>query len=388
MGATPDERAAGLVNWLLDDRLQGANNPPGLREAVADRFVERIQNLDERCGAQIDQLRSPSSTRIPDAYLADEEAIENDLQECAAGIRAALALEGLVSDDPIQFEFELAECLAPTARWSLRAEASRVPRPPTRPAALAWSLAPIPWIQTESDWPPPGALLVANRRQLHGPEAEPERVTEAPYIDWVQVGMLERQRTLATTYPKTPARHLLIALGLEVCDEPPPARSMPLAGGPPSAWAVTHDRPLPGLNPQQARARLAANFGPLSALVDYSGQRGEPSSDRGIGLHPFALAPRAEVIALLGLRPEIPSLRHVLIDDHGPGLVGRLWRGFLIHDGSYSPLEPAVHGADLLLRPDLYQALERAMGRERLTLGLTVSHSVVPAADGEPDSED
>jgi len=60
---------------------------------------------------------------------------------------------------------------------------------------------------------------------------------------------------------------------------------------------------------------------------------------------------RLFVIAFLGLRPEMPALRHVLIDDEGPALVGRLWRGFLIHDGNYSPLEPAVHGADLILRP-------------------------------------
>ena len=53
-------------------------------------------------------------------------------------------------------------------------------------------------------------------------------------------------------------------------------------------------------------------------------------------------------------------------------LVSRLWRGFYIHDGNYSPLEPAIYGADLILRPDLYGILENAVGKARLLLGVAV----------------
>jgi hypothetical protein len=51
----------------------------------------------------------------------------------------------------------------------------------------------------------------------------------------------------------------------------------------------------------------------------------------------------------------------------GAALVGRVWRGFLIHDGNYSPLEPAVHAADLVLRPDLYDNLEPIISQDRLS---------------------
>ena len=142
---TPEERAEGLVNMFLDDRLQDANEPPGLRKAVIDRIAGRADDIGERGGQQIGHLRSPSSRRIPDAYLADEEVIENELQTAAAGIRTARALEGVLSD-PRKFEHDLAQRLAPNARWSLRSEASRVPRPPTRASVLDWSLAPIPWV--------------------------------------------------------------------------------------------------------------------------------------------------------------------------------------------------------------------------------------------------
>jgi hypothetical protein len=194
-------------------------------------------------------------------------------------------------------------------------------------------------------------------------------------VGWVQFAMFERQRTLATRYPAIPARQVFIATGLEACDGPPPANSMPLSGGPPNAWAVTYDHLMAGLDAEQARTALKTTRGPLAAIIDYEFQPGAPARDRGTGLQPIMLVPRLEVIALLALRPETPALRHVLIDDNGPALVTRMWRGFLIHDGNYSPLEPAVHGADLLLRPDLYDILESTVGKDRLSLGVTVSHS-------------
>ncbi len=359
---------------FLDDRLQDANEPPGLREAVTDQVSRRTDDIGKRGWEQIGQLRSPSSRRIPDAYLVDEEVIENELQTAAAGIRTARALEGVLSD-PRKFEHNLAQRLAPNARWSLRSAASRVPRPPTRASVLGWSLAPIPWAENETGWPPADAVAMDSVRQLTGAEGEPPRVAEEPYVGWVQLGMFERQRTLTTRYPAIPARQVLIATGLEACDGPPPVDSLPLSSGPPNAWAEAHDHLVAGLDAEQARTTLETTRGPLAAIIDYELQPGAPARDRGTGLQPFALVPRLEVIALLALRPETPALRHVLIDDNGPALVGRLWRGFLIHDGNYSPLEPAIHGSDLLLRPDLYEILESTVDKDRLSLGVTVSHS-------------
>jgi hypothetical protein len=76
-----------------------------------------------------------------------------------------------------------------------------------------------------------------------------------------------------------------------------------------------------------------------------------------------------------------------MIDDHGPALVCRQWRGFLIHDGSYGQLEPAIHGADLLLRPDLYDIVAAAADQDRITLGVTTRHHEVQP-DDEPGEED
>lgn len=370
--ATSEERAKYLVALFLDDRLKDANEPPGLRAAIADGLAGQLDDIGKRCGAQIDHPRSPSAQRIPDAYLADEEVAENELQACAAGIRIARAREGILSD-PRRFERALAQRLAPNARWALRGEASRVPRPPTRVNVLDWSLAPIPWIENDDEWPPAGANALVDVRQLTGANAEPARVSEEPYKGWVQLGVIEQQATLATQYPDVAARQMLIATGLEICDGQPPANSMPFSAAPPSLWAVCYDHVAPSLMPQYARNALHSTRGPLAALIDYEGRPGAPAHDRGVGLQRFTLIPRIEIIALLELRPETPALRHVLIDDNGAALVGRQWRGYLIHDGNYSPLEPAIHGADLLLRSDLYDTLVNTVGKDRLALGVAVS---------------
>ncbi|HEY0165969.1 MAG TPA: hypothetical protein VGB75_02910 [Jatrophihabitans sp.] len=359
------EHAEGLVRSFLDERLGLANEPPGLRQAVVEALKDRVEEVRKRGSGQLSQLRSASSTRMPDAYLHDEVVLEDELQRGAAGLRTAQALEGGRMRDPVRFEQVLARRLAPSAQWAMREEASRVPRPPTRPEGLWWSLSPIPWVEDDSKWPPPGA--VAETKQLAGTNDEPVRVVEEPYAGWVQLGLLERQATLASTYPDVPTRRLLIVAGLEAPGSNPSDGSLPLAAARPLAWIAPHNRLDPDLDSRDAHTALAAG-GPLAAVVDYNLELGAPHRQRGVGLHPFALTPRFEVVVLLGLRPERPALRHVLVDDDGPALVGRVWRGFLVHDGNYDPLVPGVHGADLILRSDLYDKLKAALGKERFDL--------------------
>jgi hypothetical protein len=382
---TPDtsrEHAEGLVSSFLDERLEYANEPPGLRETIIQGVELRGEEIRQRGIEQIRQQRSPNSRRIPDAYLHDEVVLEDELQKGAAGIRTAQALEGALLVDPRRFEHALAGRLASSARWAMRAEASRVPRPPTRPTALGWSLAPIPWVEDDSKWPPPGAVSLDGVRQLAGTDAEPSRVAEEPYSEWVQLGMFEQQGTLRRSYPKAPARQLLIATGLEVFDESPPEGSLPLSGARPIAWTVAHERIDPDLDRDLASTVLATTQGPLAGMVDYDLELGAPHRLRGAGLHQFALAPRFEAVAFLGLRPEHPSVRHVLVDDQGPALVGRVWRGFLIHDGDYTPLVPGVYGGDLIIRQGLYERLEAVVGVERMRFGIMVTHHEHEDPDG------
>lgn len=370
----PREQVERLVGFYLDERLADGDELPGVREAVIQDLADRSETIKQRSTEQLGQLRSQSSRRIPDAYFNDEEEIENAFQRAAAGIRAARARAGFLTADARRLEAAYASSLAPSARWALLEESSRVPRPATRHHLLARTLTPIPWQDNEHEWPPPTAVELERTRHLTGQDAGPIRVAERPYSDWVQIGMFERQATLASTYPKQPRRQLLISTGLEVTDASISIEPLPVGTNPPNIWLAPYDHLLPDVDPASAAEIFEDLQGPLTTIANYRGQRSAPHRDRGVGLHPFALVPRLELVAFLGLRPESPIVRHCLIDDQGPALVGRNWRGFLIHDGSYSPLLPAVHGGDLIIRPDLYERLEDAFDRNRIQVGITVRY--------------
>lgn len=365
----------GLVRFYLDDRLAYANEPPGIREAVIQDVFGRAETIEQRIREQVDQLRSPSSQRIPDAYFNDEEEIENAIQLAAAGIRSAFAQSGFLTDDPRRFEAGYAFSLAPSARWAILEESSRVPRPRTRHNLLARFMPVIPWQDDESEWPPPAAVKLEGIRRLAGQDARPVRVAESPYLDWIQVGMFERQATLASTYPKQPSRQVIIVSGLEITDGTSIGiDSLPVGTNSPNIWTTPYERLLPGVDQGLVEEMMKALQGPLAMIANYRGHRSAPHRDRGVGLLPFSLVPRLELVAFLDLRPESPTVRQCLVDDQGPAIVGRNWRGFPIHDGSYSPLVPAVHGTDLIVRPDLYELLEDKLNKNRIQSGITVRY--------------
>lgn len=364
-------RAELLVSDLLNDRLDHIDQRLSLREAVVDGITRKMDSVTDRLRQQFDQLCSPNSSRIPDAYLADEEAVEEELQGVAAGIRTALALGGVIGD-PVMLERSLTKGLQSTGIWSLRTEASRVPRPNTRASVLEWSLIPIPQGKDEeTEWPPRDAAALADIRQLVGEKAKPVRVVEEPYKDWVQIGLFELQRTLASKHPPTRGKQLLVASGLEIGSAP--SMSMPLSSCPPDLWTHSYTQLDHRLDRFRAQNILRSSTGPLVALVEHEGRL--VGHRRGPGLHPVTLSPRVEVVAALGLQPESPAIRHVLHDDKGPAMVCRLWHGFLIHDGTYNDLVPAVHGCDLILRDDLFESLVEITGRDRLTYGIATTYS-------------
>lgn len=360
------------IEEYLDERLQLAQQPPGIREAVEVRFTAKSDDIAQRGKNQIKQLKARAPNR-PHVYYAHEEALETELQQAAAGIRTAMAMEGHIVD-AIAFEQAATQRLASTASWAIRSEAARVPRPPTRPSALAWTLPPVPWLNDSNyTWPPPEAAALEQTYELPG--EEPARCTEAPYDSWVQLGFIERHRTYATKHPAQARRSYTVAVGLEITNGQPAEPRLPFTGSIPAIWTHKATELVPEMDSAQAHANLAALPRPLAALLDFDTTPGVPHPYRAPGLHPFLLAPHIELTALLQLRPETPVGRLMLTDDAGPALVCRQWSAFPIHDGSYEPLEPAVTGTDLLLRPDLYDTAMEAIGSSRLRVGLSLQVS-------------
>lgn len=364
------EDAQLLVNEMLADRLDEIGEYPRLFEDVVAGIARRVDVVSERVRQQFEHLRSGHSKRIPDAFFADEEAAEDELQVAAAGVRATLAGMGLIGD-PTAIEEEIAQDLSLTGMWSLRDEASQVARPVTRAEDIRWSLDPVPWLGNDMLWPPSEAVALEKTRNLTEVLSRGVLVEENPYRGWVQLALIERMRTLAIDYPAAPARNLFVVTGLET-DASVSAGSYPLSASPPDLWVRHYGDLMPGLDSQRARKTLSLARGPIVALADQNERRVGPQ--RGAGLHPFLLSPRIEVVAALALRPASPADRYLLVDDAGPAALCRQWGSFLIHDGSYSDLVPAVHGADLILRRDLFDKVVNMVGSERLSLGLTGHH--------------
>lgn len=366
--------ASGLVDAFLGHRLESADNAPGLREtvvALATRALES-DHLEQLMRHQLEQLRNPSSNAVPDAYLADEAAIEDALQRAAAGIRVAMAQNGGILD-PRSFERTAALRLGDNPRLAVRAELARVPRPATRPQALRWSLEPVPWShdQDEDDaWPPVGLDTASSLRCLPDGASALARVEDGPHSGWVQIGMIERQLTPALRYPDRPSRLVLIGIGLEITDTEPPATSLPFTSSPWHLWILPWRLLNPTATADAAAQQLSTLSSPVVAVADDG--RGERGPRRaGLGRPPFLLAPVLPLVAMLGLEPTPDICGFSLSDDDGPGLVSRQWRGHLVHDGRYEPLVPALEGADLILRTDLFARLLDIVGEARVRTGVS-----------------
>ena len=77
----------------------------------ADRRLSRPGLPGRRLQSQLDAFADRLERRWPDAYLASEQAIEEDLQRAAAGGRAARLAVGQLVADPVSWEDALARAL-------------------------------------------------------------------------------------------------------------------------------------------------------------------------------------------------------------------------------------------------------------------------------------
>jgi len=366
--------AQDLVDHYLSDRLSAPATPPGLRDAATQLTAAALGDatFERLIRAQLGQLRSSGSSEIPDAYLADESACEDALQHSAAGLRSALAPAGVLVHAR-SFEQQVASIIASNPRLALRAELARVPRPLDRPEDLSWSAEPAPWArerEPELAWPPDALSGIADRTALTGGPDAFARVVEGPHSGWIQVAFIERHRTPARRYPERPTRTVLIAVGMEIGEPRPASSPMPFASSPWDIWVVESARLDPTLSVDQATRFLATQDVPGFARPSFLGP-----SKAGLGLPPFLLVPVFPLIVALGLAPTAGICGFSLGDEAGPGIVGRHWRGHLVHDGNYSPLIPAVEGTDILMRPDLFSRLLSSADPGRIHAGLRAAYS-------------
>ncbi|MET9535824.1 hypothetical protein ABZY02_35615 [Streptomyces sp. NPDC006649] len=174
-----------------------------------------------------------------------------------------------------------------------------------------------------------------------------------------------------------------IAFGLEAVNDDPPPSTLPLAQAPWQLWTRPHRRLAPG--PTKAETAAEHIRTKNQALVALTVTVDTPHRDSGLGLPLYLLAPAASVVATLGLEPTDGICGFSLSDAAGEALICRQWHGHLVHGGNYEPLLPAIAGADLFIRPDLFTRVCETIGPSRCRTGISVRHT--PATrDGAPDS--
>ena len=364
------EHAVALIEQFLTARLGRADDPPGLRDAVTSQIAARVGALRESMRRQLAHLDVRQGAPIPDAYFFDESAVEDVVQAAASGYRAALAADGRLVD-PRSFESALSHRLTPSTKLTRRCEASRVPRPSTRPRCLDWIDEPVPWAEADDpEWPPSAAVRLSDGALITREELA--RVVSGPYEGWVQIALVERQASPSKRYPPAPSRQIVVAVGLEIGASTLEPGKWPLFDSAGDIWVRGGRQSNSSEGVVTAAARLRRMSMPLAGLLSRSRDPDSFSPRRGPGVHPFVLIPSREMITLLGLRSVAPALILRLVDDAGPGLICRQWSGFPMHDGTFGAEFPAVEGADMLLRPDMLAVIEEAVGGERLSARVSV----------------
>lgn len=350
-----------LIRWYVAERLKAAGWGTALIRAVASVVDSNLDAaFDERMKSQVKQHRRSETGIWPDAYFVDQSMTEDSLQLFAAGIRAAVAATGEISDAPEAFEDEVLREVVDSALLSLRCEQSRILRPVDRPASLAWSLDVAPWYSSyengDSNWPPAGATTVQGNQSLSLTALV--QIQRGRFAGWKQVALAETQHTPEHRYPYAPARSVTVLIGL--CGPGPSASpgSLPFAENDWFVWTQDGSSSRAEVDDanraiHQPRAPFFGCSGPTS-----EGWRGQP----GLDLPHWVIGPRKCLKDLLGLHVTMGPLGLSLSDSSGPAIVARHWRSRPVHDGAFRPFVHAVEGSDVLLRPDVLDSLASAAG--------------------------
>ena len=268
MTANPAADAEAMVEDYLAERFQAAGDLPGLRAAVEARLAARIDDISDRDGAQIQHLKARGLNR-PKVYYAHEEALEHELQAAAAGIRAAMAMEGLMADaNPVR-KSRSERLASRLAGYPQRSIPGSAPANPARRVGLVATTNPVgrgrrPRLAAA------GSCHSRKHRRTRTAQQRPRPLRRSPV------------RRLGPTRLHRTATHLRLEVSraAEPGASPSPwasrcrtanrrIRTCLSAGQKPEIWTYPHNLLAPELDSAQAQANLAALARPLTCLLAF-----------------------------------------------------------------------------------------------------------------------
>ena len=369
-GEETSEQTTGLNGFLesvAGHRLRRAERVlPGLTRAVRERVASSLESesATQRLRSQLDKLGDRVRKRWPDAFLVNEETIENTVQSVAAGGRAAMLAAGNLVADGVAWENRLASSLLDDPEVPLILEATRQPRPPIPPPPgngdAIWGLirdrargGSIADSGIEEALDEEGVLVATICVQ---PGRLARNVEHGTFRGWRWLGTMERRWIEPSDWRDEKELSVMRYCVLEVrdVDNRQALHFSPVASGDLRMWKASID-PVPS-------AVVLREIQPLIGVdreLQFVGDGRE-----GLGAPPAILTPTAALIMSLALEP---GERCTYQDSEGIGLALVTWRAE--YDRSdYYLARPRIRGSGIVIRPDLFDRLAEGAGEHRLVM--------------------
>ena len=346
----------GAIDSVAGVRLSHAERIlPGLSNAVRNRIDSVLKSEDYRyrIRAQLDAYRDQKSKRWPDAFLASGEAVENALQQSAAGARGAWLLKYGTASDPAGLENRLASAILDDPALPLAIERTRHPRPEIPPPpyrgdqlwrAIANRSNGVPGSETgvveaEHD----GDQLSATLEISDGGTVP--STFGGQYGGWRLVSSVE-VRLIPRSNSRESKEHVASryrAIELRLNGDRQALILPPVAEGDVRTW-----------RPRRTRGLYENQEIQSSPLVGYDFiVRAAEDSHHGLGIQRGLLTPSAFLVETLELEG---GTYFELSDDSGPALALITWRTEYDISKYYLP-RPRLHGAGLVMRSDAFDRL-------------------------------
>lgn len=331
---------------------------PGLRLAVRKR-VDSVFNSESHKRRRQEQIRAykdNGNDRWPDAFLALDEAVEDNMQRAAAGARAALLMNHGPVEDSVELEETLAQALLDDPELPLALERTRQPRPeipppPPRGDPLWDALR----VRAEGGSVDETGIEAASQSgsallgtvAIMGAE-DVLTIVGGPYDGWRLVAAVE-QRVMSQPGWGTKENDIIDryrAAELRLSGDRHALTLPPIAQGDIRAWSSAFGMGLSVSKSIGTQPVIGLDFAARAA-----GER-----HYGLGVQGHLLTPTPWLVAA-------PSLKHgsyfVLDDEDGPALALITWRTEY-ETSDFHLSWPRLRGAGVVVRREAFDSLVHA----------------------------
>lgn len=337
---------------------------PGLLNAVGDQVTEirASEAFKKRLKSQIDAFADSIRKQWPNAFLANDEIVEDLLQSIAAGGRTACLMAGELIANPMEWEDQLASALLNDPTIPLLLETHRQPRPRISPPP---SIGNEVWVQiheSQSHSSRPSVVEAAEEDERLLATITVKPASCSPIFEGGNFGGWRWFATVENRCVKHPdwrrKTDLFVerycALEVRNTNDRQALTRPPVTTGDLRLWSIEVDHTLEAPLFEKSQPLVGIDY-ELAIVGDVH---------HGLGVPIPLLAPTTSLISLLKLHPGEPFSYE---DENGLALALTTWRAE--YDTSdYYLARPRLWGCGIVIRPDLFNQLVTVVGEDRLVL--------------------